>query len=410
MKDNNVIWIKKYVPKKLSEMESQLEAVASMKVFAENFRKQKKKALLLYGPTGNGKTSSVYALANELNYEIIEINASDFRNEAVINSVIGSAAKQQSLFFKSKIILIDEIDGLSGNQDRGGVSAISKLLEETSFPIIMTSNDPWDKKFNALRKASTLIQFKMLSQSSIFNVIKKICEAEKIQYDETALKSLARRSGGDLRGAINDLQTLSQASRKLTSAELETLSDREREVSILNALALIFKTTDPKIALGATEYTAEDTDDFFLWIAENLPKEYTKPQDLAKAYDALSRADVFRGRIRRWQHWRFLSYINDYLTAGVALAKDEKYSRFVQYTPTGRILKLWIANQKNAKKKAIAEKISEKTHSSSKEILRSTLPYLARIFKSSRKMSEEIAEEFRLDKDEADWLRKTAVV
>ncbi|HLD89184.1 MAG TPA: replication factor C large subunit [Candidatus Nanoarchaeia archaeon] len=401
----NQIWVRKYIPKKISEIEYQTNAVILMKNFVQNFKSQKKKGLLVHGPTGNGKTSSVYALANELNCELVEINASDFRNEEAINSILGGAAKQKSLFYSGKIILVDEIDGISGSEDRGGVSAIAKLLAETSFPIIMTANDPWDKKFSVIRNASTMVQFKTLPYTSVFKILKKICEAEKIQYEEESLKSLARRSAGDLRGAITDLQILSQH-KKFTSAELEELSDREKEVSILNALSMIFKTTDSSIALRALDYASEDLDECFLWIAENLPKEYKNPRDLARAYDALSRADVLRGRIRRWQHWRFLAYISEYLTAGVAIAKDEKYRQFVQYTPTGRILKLWMANQKNAKKKAIAGKIAEKIHSSSRETRNSTLPYLAFIFKNSKKMSAQIADELNLDAGEVEWLRK----
>src|SRR3989344_970244 len=108
----------------------------------------------------------------------------------------------------------------------------------------------------------------------------------------------------------------------------------------------------------------------FLWIDENLPREYDKPDDLAKAYDVLSRADVMYGRISRWQHWRFLSYVSELLTAGIAVSKKEKYSKFVQYQPTQRILKIWIANQKYLKRKAIAQKIAGATHSSVKEVIK----------------------------------------
>ena len=79
----------------------------------------------------------------------------------------------------------------------------------------------------------------------------------------------------------------------------------------------------------------EDLDESFLWLEENLPKEY-EGKDLERAFDCLSRADVFKGRIRRWQHWRFLVYINDLMTAGIALSKDEKYKKVISYTPQKR--------------------------------------------------------------------------
>ena len=77
----------------------------------------------------------------------------------------------------------------------------------------------------------------------------------------------------------------------------------------------------------------------------------------------------------------------------------------VEYKPTGRILKLWWANQKLAKKKAIAEKIASKTHSSRKEIIKSTMPYLPLIF-SSREMGGKIIKELELDDEEVEWIKK----
>ncbi|MBN2421311.1 hypothetical protein JXB27_03470, partial [Candidatus Woesearchaeota archaeon] len=143
-----------------------------------------------------------------------------------------------------------------------------------------------------------------------------------------------------------------------------------------------------------------------LWVDENLPYEYKKPKDLAEAYHYVSQADLFNRRIRRWQHWRFLVYINAFLSGGIASSKDSKYSEFVQYKPTMRILKLWMANQKYAKRKAIAEKIHEKMHTSVKETVKSVVPYMQVIFKQNKEMSGKIAAELDLDEEEVEWLCK----
>ena len=399
-------WTKKYQPEKISEIEDQDPAMSDMKNFVENYKKQKKRAVILYGPSGNGKTCSVYALANDLKLEVIEVNASDFRNQDKINSVVGQAATQMSLFSKGKIILVDEIDGLSGTKDRGGVQAISKIIEKSAFPIMLTSNNPYDLKFSTLRKKCELIEFKELPYTSVVNVLKKICRKEKIKFDETALKSLARRNGGDLRGAITDLQTLAHSSKELTMDSLDDLGDRAKTDSMFEALTKIFKTTDTTIAKSALDNVDEDIDKVILWIDENLPLEYKKPEDLANAYDRFSRALVFKGRIRRWQHWRFLIYANALLTAGIATSKKEKYKEFTRYKPTGRILKLWWAKQKNMKKKAICQKIAEQTHTSAKRAIQDTFPYIKHIFKKDKKQAETLAEELDLSKEEVTWLKK----
>ena len=164
----------------------------------------------------------------------------------------------------------------------------------------------------------------------------------------------------------------------------------------------IFKTTNPEIALPALDDCDEELDDIFLWIDENLAKEYKDIRDLAKAYDILSLADVFRGRIMRRQHWRFRVYINDLLTAGIALSKKEKYSGFNKYQRTTRVLRIWQSNQKNAKRNEIAIKIAEKTHTSKRRVIQDTLPYLRVIFKA--KKGNELAEYFDFEKEEVQYL------
>ena len=396
----------KYQPKKISEIIGQDTAIKNLKNFVVNFKRQKKNAALLYGPSGVGKTISVHALANELNLEILEVNASDVRNAEQINSLVGSAVGQMSLFSKGKIILVDEIDGLSGMKDRGGLLAITKLIEKSSFPMILTMTNPWDYKFNKLRRKTEMIEFKPLDYLPIFEILKNICKNEKIKFEEIILKGLARRAGDDVRAAINDLETLSIETKELTKKSLEELGERNQQDSILNALFKIFKTTDPKIAISAFDNVKENLDEQLLWLDENLPKEYTNPEDLAKAYDKLSKADVFNRRIKRWQHWRFLIYINALITAGIAVSKKEKYKHHIQYKPTGKLLKLWWAKQKSMKKKAIAEKIGERIHCSTKEALKSTLPYLQATFKKNKIFRDELINELDLSREEVEWLKK----
>lgn len=194
--------------------------------------------------------------------------------------------------------------------------------------------------------------------------------------------------------------------KRLTKEDLASLSEREQRESIMQALLKVFKTTDPNIAKYAYKDIAEDLDELFMWVDENLPKEYLKPEDLSKAMSNLALADVYKGRIRRWQYYRFYVYCYDLLSVGIALSKDEKYKHFVNYTPTTRILKMWQANMKNMKKKAIAEKIASGTHTSTKRAMRDTIPYLQVLFKRGFRESKAIAEEYDLSKEEVEWLRK----
>lgn len=403
-------FINVHIPRHPGEVIGQEGVISQLTSFIQSHKNQRKKAVVIYGPSGVGKTSSVYAIANQHNLEVVEVNASDFRNADKINQVLGSAIKQQSLFSAGKIILVDEIDGLSGAKDRGGIQAVVKLIKQTTFPIVLTATNPYDKKFSTLRSNSTLMEFKELEYTAIHTILKTICDKEKIGYEDAPLKTLARRAGGDARAAINNLQSISSTKGKVNREAIEDLSDRDKRENILQALSKVLKTTDLKIALNAYNSIDEDYKEILLWLDENVPKEYKNPEDLANAYEAMSRADVFSGRIRRWQHYRFLVYINALLSGGISVAKKEKYPGFVDYKPTGRILKLWWAKQKNMKKKAIAEKIARKTHTSTKEVIKNTFPYFLIMFNSDKNAQEQFIDELDLDKDQVMWLKKNKVL
>lgn len=404
--NDSMPWTRKHMPRRCSEVLGQEEATAVLKRFISNHANERKKALLLYGPPGSGKTCAAYAAASELGLEVLEINASDVRNQEAINSVLGSALKQRSLFSKGKLILVDELDGIAGREDRGGVSALTKLLSEAAFPVVITANNPFDRKFSALRKKAELVEFRKIGYKEVCSAIAAICKKEGIRCDEETLKALALRSAGDIRGAINDLQLISQESRKACREDVDLLSERNREEKMANALLKIFKNSDVKIAVEAFSNVNEDFEEQMLWVDENLPYEYPDPEDLARAYDALSKADVFNGRIRRWQHWRLLSYASDLMTGGIAAAKKQKNSRQAVYKPTSRILKMYIAKMRHMKRNAIAQKIADKTHSSAKEVIKSTLPYLKIIFRNDKNAAKQITGEFELDSEEADWLAR----
>ena len=228
-----------------------------------------------------------------------------------------------------------------------------------------------------------------------------MCEQEDITFDEKAVNSLARQVDGDLRAALIDLQGSSNT-KNLSFADVSTLSDRKRAETILNALMIIFKSSSAETALPALDNVDLEPRDVIHWIDENMPKEYLSAQALAKGYEYLSRADVFQGRIMNRQHWRFLAYINDLLTAGISSAKDEKNPEFVPYRQTMRFLRLWQAKMKNAKKKEIAQKLAAKIHTST-SVAEQQVPYLQVMFQKGAGTA--IAQELELDEEEVNWLR-----
>ena len=266
---------------------------------------------------------------------------------------------------------------------------------------MLTANEIEDSKFKALAKAAEVIQFHKLQYRTVAHCLQWVCEQEGIAFEEKAINSLARQVDGDLRAALLDLHISSQK-KSLSFEDLSVLSDRKKTETILNALTVIFKSSSVETALPALENVDLEPKDVMHWIDENMPKEYISAQALAKGYESLSRADVFQGRIMKRQHWRFLAYINNLLTAGISSAKEEKNSEFIPYRRTMRFLRLWQAKMKNAKRKEIAVKLAAKTHTST-SVAEQQTPYLQAIFQKNA--GNAIARELELTDEEADWLR-----
>lgn len=390
----------KYAPKTSSQIVGNPQNIEIIKNFIFNYSRQKKKALLLYGPSGVGKTQSLHTLAKEFDLELLELNASDLRNKEVITQIVGNFIKQQSLFQKTKVMLVDEIDGLSGQEDKGGVQAVSELLEESFIPIIFTANNPFDTKLSTIRKKSLLLEFKELPQVQIQKVLQDIVKKESKEIQQDTLFLLSQYSNGDLRGAINDLQVLIENRQNINIFDLGLLSKREHKNTIFESLKVIFQSRDLNKVLFSLDNADFDIDEAFLWLEENIPYEYSG-QSLKNAYYYLSRADVMRGRIRRRQYWRLMSYQVDLMTVGVALAKQKASESFVSYKRTQKILKIWLANQKYQKRKQIIRKISEKTHTSTKKAFNSFY-YIKEILK--KKKNTDMIKELDLNEEEVDYL------
>ena len=128
------MWIEKYRPKKTAEIVGNEEAKASFNLWLKS-NSWRKKGVLLYGPPGVGKSALVHAAANELNLKIIEMNASDFRTEKSISKIAGPSTTFIALDkFSGKsegsLLFLDEVDGIFGREDRGGINAITRIFKE----------------------------------------------------------------------------------------------------------------------------------------------------------------------------------------------------------------------------------------------------------------------------------------
>jgi len=189
----SIMWVEKYRPKTAAEVIGNEDAKASFIKWLRS--KRRKKAVLLYGPAGIGKTALVHAVARDFKFNVVELNASDTRTRKGIAKIAGPTTSFSSLdkFFldiKENLLLLDEIDGINGREDRGGVSAIVKIIQESQVPIVLTANTIDILKLRPVLKKCLLIRFRRIRIPLIVAFLEKICRVENIVAETDALASL----------------------------------------------------------------------------------------------------------------------------------------------------------------------------------------------------------------------------
>lgn len=322
-------WAERFRPRAISDVVDNKEALRRLLNWVRSWRGRppKQRSAFLYGPPGVGKTSSVEAIAKDLGFDLIEVNASDYRTAKRIETILGRASSQiQTLFGKRRMILFDELEGISGREDRGGVQAILSLIKETRSPIVLVatgSPEEWEEKLSPLMRVSEIIEFRHIPFHDVVQRLRDICKEVGVEAEEDALELIAERSSGDLRSALNDLEAVARGRRTLTWDDVYLLGDRDRKSDLPEVLRRIFSAksfSEAREALGASPI---GYDELLEWIYENLPYAFDDPHDLAEAMEALSNADIHRTRVRKTQEYRLLKYMFNAMLAEVALARRE---------------------------------------------------------------------------------------
>lgn len=382
------MWSEKHAPESIADFIGNEAAVKEASAWMDRWPHVEERALLFAGPPGVGKTTLARLLAKKMGLALVETNASDVRSAEALRATFSSSLGQRALFFKGRLLLFDEVDGLTAG-DRGGVAELVKMVQKSAHPIILIANDPWEKKLRGLRNHCRQIGFKKVRPPEIFVVLERIAKAENVSVEKGALDALARLADGDIKAAINDLEYVAAGKSSVDAHDMRRLSYRDMTREIFETLKIIFKTTSARTAAEALVGTEKDLDEILQWIRENLPAEYKGTEELAAAYDAVSRADVFRGRIYHQQYWRFLAYTSDIMSIGVATSKKAGARTFVRYQSPSRIKQLARTKQTRASEKELAAALGKALHCSRKEA-RAYFPLLGFMEKKQPEVFERV--------------------
>jgi replication factor C large subunit len=355
--------VEKYKPKRLVEVVGQKIVVQKIIDYLKNWKRGK--ALLLYGPTGIGKTLIVEVVSKENKFNLTEINTTDKDIVSYIKEVLLPASKESSLFNR-RLILIDEVDSFS---DRGAITEVIKIIKESASPVILTANNAYEQKLKTLRYYCILVRVNRIPVNLMERELKRIALREKINIKEEMIRKIAADSDGDIRAAINDLEVFSKDTE---------FSVRDRERDIFRTLKVIFQSNNLGNALQAIGESDKDVDEIFWWIEQNIPLEFKDNKELAQAFDLLSKADLFKSKIVINQNYRFKKYMKD-MIAGITLVGNNK--RFIMYKPPDRFILLGRTKALRGENEEVYENLVNILHCSKRKV-KEQMPFLNIILKN----------------------------
>ncbi|MGC8995082.1 MAG: replication factor C large subunit [Thermoplasmata archaeon] len=418
-------WAEKYRPKSLRDIVLKEEIKQKILDWAEKWKKggiPEKKALVFEGRPGVGKTTTAIALANDMGWDYIELNASDIRDEKHIKEIALRGSLQQTLSIdgkymkisegKMKLIILDEADNLYEVRgpfgDFGGKKAILETVKLTRQPIILIVNDPYElfkgESGTQLKNYVEEIEFRALNYKQIASILYKICQLEGIKADRTVLEKLAQRSGGDVRAAINDLQLIAAGKRSIVENDLNSIGFRDNFQNIYGATLTILLTTSIKSARETIMELDEDPSLIMQWLDENLPRYYLDPNDLDRGFYYLERANVFNGRILRRQYFGYLVYVSDFISA-ISIAKKNKYGIHEKLKSPDFLKILSKTKSIRQTRDNIAEKLAKVMHTSTEKINPDIFELYKTIFKNDMKFEEFQIRALKMDDDEIAFLK-----
>jgi len=219
----NLPWVEKYRPKQLSDLISHKDIISTISKFVAEDRLPH---LLLYGPPGTGKTSTILAVAKqiyspkEFNSMVLELNASDDRGIGIVRNQILSFASTRTLFKKGfKIVILDEADAMTKDAQNALRRVIEKFTENTRFCIICNY---LSKIIPALQSRCTRFRFGPLKQEQMVSRLEHVIAQESVKVSEDGMKALVTLAMGDMRRALNILQSTSMAYTETTEDNVYT--------------------------------------------------------------------------------------------------------------------------------------------------------------------------------------------
>jgi len=383
------LWSEKYRPASLEDMVGNEEGRAKLRIWLRKW-KPGSKAALLVGPPGTGKTTTVHLVARDAELQLVELNASDSRTKDRLSKKVGEAITSTSLFGGMSLIFLDEVDGLAGRADFGAVEFIKEAVKKSQSPVVMAANDPESDEVRKLGSAATRIEFRKPEPAEVVKRLEKIAQKEKLVVSKDEMARIASAANGDLRAAINFLQSGLPARK-------------DEEMTASQSVNAFFEAPDESAALRALRaypgQPREKIRDIFTAVVRSRVHEERK----AGALDVLSRTDVIMGRMMKGKDWRLLRYLDPLLANDLWKVLGDGGPRFtLDAVPWPLQLRIWNDSRKL---KDVAALMGKRVGISQRGFLVEDMPYLL-LLCADDGFREELVKSLDLEENYALFLAK----
>ncbi|KAM4584630.1 replication factor C subunit 1 isoform 2-T2 [Odontesthes bonariensis] len=286
------------------------------------------KAALLSGPPGVGKTTTAALVCEELDFSYVEMNASCTRSKNSLKEVVSESLNNTSIenFYKGTsqtvsskhVLIMDEVDGMAGNEDRGGIQEMIGLIKGSKIPIICMCNDRNHQKIRSLANYCFDLRFQRPRVEQIKAAMMSIAYKEGIKIPPPALNEMILASNQDVRQVIHNLSMWSAKDKVMTYDQCKSDAARARKDMKLGPFDVC-----RKVFASGEEMSLIDKSDLFfhdyslapLFVQENYL--HVRPAAaggdvkshlvlLSKTADSISDGDLVDRQIRSRQNWSLL--------------------------------------------------------------------------------------------------------
>lgn len=341
------------------------------------------KPLLLVGPPGTGKTTLVHALARQFDYDLVEMNASDTRNKEILQARIMPIFQNTGLLGRKIMLFLDEVDGISGREDSGGLDTLVDLMKEPTVPVIMAANKK-STKIRDLAKVCKTVEFAPVPPRLLTLFLDHVLQSEGAKLGLGDRISVVYNSRGDIRSLLNSAQS--------RDAGYATVSNKDIvDVDIADAINGYFSTSgsaeeavayiakadasysDPRYEVMSPEARRRD---MIAALFSSIVSSHIEHGDLAAMLDVLSKADMMVGRASRNRRWSLLRYVSRMIAIGLYERSRQKGIKYSQYSMPWPVMGPIFARSQSTRK--ILSDLAPAMHMSRSAYGSLVLPYFIR--------------------------------